>query len=317
MRKILSVFLCAALALTFCACSGPRDVSNMDYVVDFCGKQYEGAFSGTIIEGIPEGNGTFICSSSAASLEYTGTWINGKIQNGEISVSDYAVLFNDGTNREGVYVGSVVGGAVNGYGSFSAVNDEGISYSYNGEWKNGVYDGYGTVKFDSEDYYELKGTFVNGDFRPTPLEYFETEGTLPSRPFTITDSAKDFLANNGNIFLSHRALGAVAVFEENFRYEAFAKNSSKYGDKLIQVDGLYVAQIYENNYWGSDRTMCIAQDENYNVYYLFLIGTADDVYEGDYISTTALPLSYFSYPNLAGTDILAIACAAVNITKST
>ena len=43
------------------------------------------------------------------------------------------------------------------------------------------------------------------------------------------------------------------------------------------------------------------------------MGYWDNIYEGSYVTLTALPLDYFTYPNVSGTSIWAIACAGVRI----
>ena len=69
----------------------------------------------------------------------------------------------------------------------------------------------------------------------------------------------------------------------------------------------------EDHYWGSDRTFCILQDSNYDVYYVNMYGFANDIYEGSWVTLTALPLDYFTYPSVSGSEVWAIACAGVKI----
>ena len=95
--------------------------------------------------------------------------------------------------------------------------------------------------------------------------------------------------------------------------KAFAKNPGRFGSKLITVSGLKVVQIFENEYWGAEHTKIIAHDVNYNVYYVYLYGYCENVYENSYIQLTALPLDYFTYPNTSGKKIWAIACAGVMV----
>ena len=104
-------------------------------------------------------------------------------------------------------------------------------------------------------------------------------------------------------------------FEENFKYEAFSKNSSQYGDKLIEINNLKVVQIFEYEDWGYEYTFFIAQDSQYRVYYCYKLGYADEIYEGSRVKMVALPVDYMSYKNTMGNTIYAIACAVVSITK--
>jgi len=131
--------------------------------------------------------------------------------------------------------------------------------------------------------------------------------------YELTEKAASFLEKHPDVFVNTSTEDADVEYEENFRYEAFAKNPAKFGDKLIKVSGLNVVQIFEHSGFGYDYTFCIAQDSAYNVYYFYMLGYAEDVYEGDRITLTALPLDYFTYPNTMDQDIWAIACAAVSM----
>ena len=83
---------------------------------------------------------------------------------------------------------------------------------------------------------------------------------------------------------------------------------------IVNEEGkLDVVQIIENDYWGADHTFCILEDSSYNVYYVNMYGFANNIYEGSRVTLTALPLDYFTYPNVAGEEVWAIACAGVII----
>ena len=61
--------------------------------------------------------------------------------------------------------------------------------------------------------------------------------------------------------------------------ESFTKNASKYGEKIIFVSGLTVDQIFEKtDFWGYNRTFCLAYDSNFNIFYTNLLGYAEDIY---------------------------------------
>ena len=107
--------------------------------------------------------------------------------------------------------------------------------------------------------------------------------------------------------------GTDIKIDSSFKYEAFAKNPQKFGNKLIKVYGLNVVQIFEYSLWGYDVTFCLAEDSNYNMYYIYLLGYADNVYEGSNVTLTALPLDFFTYQSVLGHEVWAIACAAVSI----
>ena len=91
------------------------------------------------------------------------------------------------------------------------------------------------------------------------------------------------------------------------------KTSKDYGVPASGTMAHSWVQIFENEYWGAEHTNIIAHDVNYNVYYVYLYGYCENVYENSYIQLTALPLDYFTYPNTSGKKIWAIACAGVMV----
>lgn len=372
MKKTVVICLAIAMVICLCACGGPKEVTDLQYTATIGNEEYTGAFTGTVIDKIPNGEGTFTVSGPEANLTYSGQWENGVLvgvgtldsdavsvdYNGETYVGSYSgeavdgvpngvgsfnasseegyinytgswtdgifsgegylesdlyvVHFLGDVDRMGEYKGDVLDGLPSGSGTFTAVNDAGVRYTYTGEWKNGLYNGFGKATFDAFSNV-LEGNFKDGEFAPTPLQFFVALGTGDDDGYEITDNAVAFLEKYPDVFKNNTTENTDIEFEENFKYEAFAKNPAKFGDKLIKISGLSVVQIFEYSDWGYDYSFCIAQDSSYNVYYIYMFGYADDVYEGSKVTLTALPLAYFTYPNTAGNKIWAIACAAVSM----
>lgn len=285
------------------------------YTVKHSDTIYEGRYEGEAVKGIPNGTGIFSSTDENMAFWYSGRWKNGKIiGDGEIDTDRYKVTYSDGTVRVGKYVGDVTNGKASGSGVFTTQNDENITYTHEGKWKNGLPHGYGCRKWDSPDFYVQEGNFVEGNYVPTPLEFFVARGTRKNNDYTIIDKAKVFLKNNSDLFLTNDLSLYKGDLDRNFQYKAFAKNQSQYGDKLVVVYGT-VIQIMESNSWGDEHTFCIIVDGYRNYYYVNMYGFADNVYEGNWVAMTALPLDYFTYESVSGNDVWAIACAAVSIKR--
>ena len=296
--------------------SGKGSLYTDEFRIELFGKSYEGSYSGEVLDMIPNGTGRFELHDGVESLNYEGAWLDGKpMGEGYLLFSAYEVIFSSGTVRVGTYDGTVLDGVASGNGAFTTKNNEGIVYTHTGEWSNGLPNGHGKRKWESNDYYVYQGTFVNGDFVPTPLEYFTTVGTLYDHEYSIADKAVTFLLSHPDIFVNNTIGTENVELEENFKYDTYSKDSSQYGDKLIVIKNLRVVQIFAREQFGESHTMCILQDGAYNVYYVNLYGDAEGIYENNYVTLTALPLDYFTYPNTAGTAIWAIACAGVSINK--
>ena len=98
---------------------------------------------------------------------------------------------------------------------------------------------------------------------PTAAQFFTAIGTVAvgsAQGFNVTEKSASFINSHEGIFLENAIGEEVVEFEENFKYEAFSKNSSQYGDELIKINNLKVVQIFEYEDWGYKYTFFIAQD---------------------------------------------------------
>lgn len=325
----------------------PVSVCSMEldgYTVEIAGNSYTGLYKGEAVDALPNGSGEFVFSDEKTSatyiggwgsgtpngegtldysgedgyIRYSGGWKNGGFSGkGQLESDCYVVHFAGGVDRTGYYCGDVLDGKPSGIGEFTAVNDEGNEYTYTGSWKDGLYDGEGVTRFKDHSWV-YDGYYEKGEFMPTAAQFFTAIGTVAvgsAQGFNVTEKSASFINSHEGIFLENAIGEEVVEFEENFKYEAFSKNSSQYGDELIKINNLKVVQIFEYEDWGYKYTFFIAQDSQYRVYYCYKIGYADEIYEGNRVTMVALPVDYMTYENTMGNTIYAIACAVVSITK--
>ncbi len=277
-------------------------------------KTYIGDYSGEAVDGQPEGNGLFIAEMDDGFFEYDGQWKNGEIsEKGFLKNSSYIVNYLDGTVKVGEYEGETLDGLASGSGIYKAENNKGIAYTYTGEWKNGLCNGHGRMEFESGDPLILEGSFTDGLFDPTPIEYFKTYGTIREKSYDIPDSIQSFIIDNPSIFLENSLDSYDGDVETSFKFKTFSKNPVQYGPTVVSISGLNVVQIQEENYWGADHTFCILDNRNDEVYYVCLYGFFDNIYEGSKVTLTAVPLDYFTYPSVGGSKIWSIACAGISL----
>ena len=74
MKKIIVVSLVIAMVVCLCACGGPKEVTDLQYTATIGNEEYSGVFTGTVIDKIPNGEGTFTSSDAETTLTYSGQW---------------------------------------------------------------------------------------------------------------------------------------------------------------------------------------------------------------------------------------------------
>ena len=158
------------------------------------GGEYSGIYSGTIYQGKPSETGSFSGSNAAGQhLFWEGGWHDGAPSGEGTLQADKLVTRVEGVSLAGTYSGEGRDGAPAGEGTFCGANAEGISFTYEGQWENGLMDGRGTLRYDSDIYYTRLGTFTEGSYAPTWLDCFETLGTYEPE-FTLTDGQRELIA---------------------------------------------------------------------------------------------------------------------------
>lgn len=289
-------------------------VTDMPLRIEYDGTQYDGLYTGSVNQSLPNGNGVFKYEDRDLFFDYSGNWSNGALSgNGTLYSNDATVHFMD-LDRTGIYNGEVIDGVFCGQGTFSATNDEGIHYTYEGEWANGLWNGQGKQVYDSDDYFNRIGYFKNGDFTPTVIEYFTSYGTAKNDSYTISDLAQSFIEKHENLFTTNSNTDIQSYVDTSFSYTQFSKNPSKYGDHLFKVTGLFIFQVFENdNYWGRDSTHFLAYDRNYNIYSGLLLNKSDKIVENKRITLYALPLDFSTYEGVDGNKHWALRFAAVYV----
>lgn len=276
-------------------------------------KEYQGTYGGELLNGLPNGMGKFSAIKEDEYLQYSGEWTNGLFSgSGYVKTNNFIVKMKT-TDRHGEYEGEVLDGIPSGNGTFSAVNDLNEAYTYVGEWDSGMFNGQGTITYE---YRAFSGTFIDGEFCPTPYEIFRFAGEPDDGwyGFTIQDKSREFLIDHSNLFTQNSEDGLGAFVDTTFSYRAYAKSPDLYGDQLIRQAKLHVAQIKEFDTFQNIRaTEIIAVDTNENVYYVYYLGTVANVYVNDSITMYALPLDFFAYETTERIDMPAVVCAAAYI----
>lgn len=290
-------------------------VSAMPLSVEFDGKVYNGFYTGEIKQDTPNGTGSFSSENKDKYFEYTGSWQDGKlIGEGQLSSNDIVAHLPE-VDRAGTYDGAVVDGVFCGKGKFSAVNDDEESYAYEGDWEDGSMEGQGRLIFPNVDTYpKYIGTFKDGEFQPTILEFLTAYGTYKDEGYSISSKAQNFIETHEELFTNNSTEGILNYVDKDFTYREFSKNPNKFGDNLFKITSFLVFQAFENeDYWGRKVTSFLGYDGNYNVYYGILFGYSDKIAEDKRITLYALPLAFSTYKGANNNQIWAVRFVAVGV----
>ena len=275
-------------------------------------QQRTGIYIGTIADGMPNGEGSFVSSDNKPAISYQGHWENGKLSGaGYLESEAYTVHFNNSSgkyDRTGQFKGEVYDGLPSGNGSFSSKNSAGIPWTYDGEWAKGQFEGYGKTVWYSDDggSYE-EGNYVNGEFTPT---FGQLVGSYDPISSTVNEKSVSFIDNNSAIFAGREAIYSFSEdVNRSFDLAKFKKKPSAYSDKLIEVEDLQVIQVFAETYNNLVIEYVLMEDRD-GVVYRGLFNGSTDLVEGTRLkSIWLLPIDWSTYKNIYETDIWSVYCA--------
>ena len=147
-------------------------------------------------------------------------------------------------SRTGVYDGEMEKDIPNGYGSFTARNPEGNSWTYTGEFVDGHFNGQGETKWDT-GFYE-RGTYVDDIL--IPLD---------------EDEYSDLYSNISNYIGNYIHFGGYVVYEPDYREDM----------TIVQMD-CALNGVKNNTFVGLPKGIEVNQGEYYKFY-----GTVIDEFE--------------------------------------
>ncbi len=124
--------------------SGEATVKEMPFAYTIVDRIYQGCYSGSVVDGIPDGQGKFMHNEGDMCITCEGSWENGVfLENATVSGIPFSF---DYENRSylGQYSGVLRDGKPNGRGSFSFYKDEDY-IEYDGMWMEGRMSGEGEL----------------------------------------------------------------------------------------------------------------------------------------------------------------------------
>ncbi len=189
----------------------------------------------------------------------------------------------------GQYTGELKEGLPEGYGKFETTNNDGTGWYYEGDFKDGHFNGEGKTVWTSGQIQE--GTYIDDIWNPNALNYYKFLGTVADSSYTIPEKALQFLTDHDDFFPAESADKLSDYIDGDLDYNKLKKDMDKYGDKYMSLSNLTIAKadvfMVTENPSRQDDLMCTyvkAYDENGQVYTLYYRGEIKDLNENDSLS---------------------------------
>ncbi len=285
--------------------SGNGNVENYPCILSYEDYEISGLYTGEMLNGKFSGQGSFTDIDNDIEFNYNGGWSDGKISgSGHLTCDNYIVHFND-VDRTGNFDGETNNGIAEGEGTFEAINDYDQKYVYTGSWINGLYNGYGKLKYiDSDDMIDRVGTFTNGDFTPSPAEFMVYFSDIESVNLQISEETYAFIKDNEIYFGENTVTNCPSDLIQNVSYEEYTKKSYAYRQLFIETD-CKVEGIWEYN---SQTTVSDTITEingslpsdSFADFKIIYFGALPDVYSDAKLKVTGIPVAYGSITNVLG-----------------
>lgn len=203
-------------------------------------------------------------------------------------IEDYALIYgawdNDMTELEryeltGNYEGEVINDVANGKGKFTVVFEDGTGLQYEGDFKDGTFNGIGVLQVTGEDEtVPYEGHFENGAFVPNKAEML----LVILRAETLMDLKADGI---GGYKMSSKGEKAIkncdSMFGKKTSYLSKNARSVKhsnlikkrtYDGKLLKIKSLKVLDVESLQLLGHKVTSIFAQDANKKKYMINYVG---------------------------------------------
>ncbi|WP_022765316.1 hypothetical protein [Butyrivibrio sp. XPD2006] len=281
------------------AIKGEGEVKAFPFKLSYENKTVEGNYEGAVIDGIPNGKGNFEGEVESTKIRYEGEWTDGALSGeGSLKSSSYTVPFADGAERTGEYEGTTFDGRADGDGIFTATNTNGDKYTYTGEFKEGTFEGIGTIDFENEDITDYTGHFAKGMNTPTKSELIVYLGTIKSFiEYDVIDDSVKFIDTHEKLFMADNPESLEPFINTEITLNELYKTPHEYSDEIFTVSTKNITQIRQEDLFDKTITWFITDDKNYNRIFVVCDGKLPEVNKNDKVKVYGLPIGIGSYKN--------------------
>ena len=280
--------------------SGAGRATKLNYEILFQEREITGVYSGEMIDAVPNGNGTF--STEDGDFLYKGEWKDGDISGqGHLIDQSYVVHFSSG-DRTGPFEGMVQNGIAEGSGTFTGVNSNGVGYTYEGEWSNGLFNGMGYCKFENN--YLEDGHFTDGEYTPDLYDTVKSIGTVGNFiRYELTAPAAAFIQKHPEVFPADGAESLQTYLDANADYQTVMESPESHGGRMMRFENMEVLQIWEESIFQHEHftIALLADHDTYSSFvFAFYPEALPDVQAKDTVTVYGIPMNASSYRTTEG-----------------
>ena len=213
----------------------------------------------------------------------------------------------------GEYTGEKKDGKPHGNGVFT-VTEGSYNIIYDGEFLNGMPDGYGKLIFKGGGQYAtISGYFEAGNYVPTYAQVISDIAQVGNAgSFEISEEVMDYFDKYEDAFLNGKKSDDMDVL--NFSYDDFYKNEKQDEVGLVKIE-LNALHIYEDKWLNeSNITTVFATDDKQNMYTIYYLGLSDVAIGDDFIAY-AVPVADSSFVAQNGKNINTVNFIACELKK--
>lgn len=134
-------------------------------------------------------------------------------------------------------------------------------------------------------------------------------------PYQMSVKSEQFIIDHEDFFPTTNYEYIASMIDTSIEYRHVEKNSEAYGEKLMELQELYVLSISETDLGeGNMFTEIEAVDVQDNSYYILYNGSLD-FFKEDIVKAVILPMGFTSYDNIGGGTTNALVAAGSYIIK--
>lgn len=236
------------------------------------------------------------CNSSTATSNNTTTT---KVEDYKTTIT--ANFSGEKQKIKGKFTGNLLDGKPEGKGKFVSKSDDDTKITYNGNFKNGYFNGYGELELTIDDETRtIAGTYIKGDFKPTLRETYDNIGWFAQfGEFSVPDKVLDYIDDNQNMFPTTAKETVEAQPLQGFSIKQFNKTRKQDEIGLVKLN-LQAIQVFEDEIFDEKKLTSILAMDNEENYYAFYYLDSVEVYDDDYFTAYAIPCDTSSFDNVSG-----------------